>query len=85
MSGAACVIIISSEALKLKAPSPMLENCLRQLFANPLVLDRISKEPWLDAVVQLGVQPQWSESDQKYVQALMRDIASTDMPDIELP
>lgn len=85
MSGAACVIIITNESLKLKAASPMLENCLRQVLANPLVIGRVGQEPEIDELVQLGVKTQWDKDEQKWVQGLLRRVVETDLPDVELP
>jgi len=80
MSGGACVVIIA-EALKLEAPSPFLEQCLRSVCQNPLVVDRlgVGSEVW-----QLGVKSQWDKDEQENVQQMLRDIVETDMPHIIL-
>lgn len=81
MSGGSCVAIIS-ESLKLKAPSPDLEKCLRATLQNPLVVERLGPD---SDVWQLGVKPQWDKDDQKQVQQILRDIIEADMPHIDLP
>lgn len=84
MSGGACVAIIS-ESLKLKAPSPQLEQCLRMTLQNPLVVDRVGSHPGgLHIYEELASLPQWDKQEQEYVQGVLREIVEEDLPNAAL-